>query len=175
MECGCSRGLSFPELCSSFSKRMPGWTGEGFHIFDSFEGLSQHGEKDLVCGDLGTDSDIARVARNMVPGNFAAALELVRANIHRRFPLAALHPGWIPSAFPEVAERSFSFVYPDVDLYQPTRDGLEYFFPRLSAGGAIITDDYNWPGARTAFEELCSQHHLKLHTTETSQAYFLED
>jgi O-methyltransferase len=66
----------------------------------------------------------------------------VRENIHRQFPRAELHPGWIPSAFSAVAGRSFSFVHLDVDLYQPTLDSLD-FFPRLADGGAIITDNYN--------------------------------
>jgi len=171
-ECGCARGLSFMELCLSFRQDHPDWLGEGFHVFDSFEGLSEPGEKDR--GFDAADADAAQTARNMQPGNFAVAFELVRENIQRQFPRAELHPGWIPSAFPAVAGRSFSFVHLDVDLYQPTLDSLEYFFPRLAAGGAIITDDYNWPGARTAFHEFGAKHGLQLHTTDTAQAYVLK-
>jgi O-methyltransferase len=171
-ECGCARGLSFMELCLVFSKDHPDWAGEGFHVFDSFEGLSEPGEEDLGLDE--SDADAAQIVRNMMPGNFAVTFDVVRENIHRRFPRVELHPGWIPSAFSEVAGRSFSFVHVDVDLYQPTLDSLEYFFPRLADGGAIITDDYNWPGASKAFEEFCARHRLQLHTTDTSQAYVLK-
>jgi hypothetical protein len=72
------------------------------------------------------------------------------------FPFVSVMPGWIPARFDEVGDRAFAFVHVDVDLYQPTRDSLEFFFPRLAAGGALVVDDYNWarfPGARTAVDE----------------------
>ncbi|MFH1605233.1 MAG: TylF/MycF/NovP-related O-methyltransferase [Pseudomonadota bacterium] len=172
-ECGCARGLSFLQLCMSFKPDHPDWTGEGFHVFDSFEGLSEPSEKDIGLDASGPDA--ALIAANMAPGRFAVPFELVRDNIHRHFPRVALHPGWIPSAFPAVAGRAFCFVHLDVDLYQPTLDSLVYLFPRLAEGGAIITDDYNWPGARAAFDEFCAAHRLHLHTTDTSQAFVLKD
>lgn len=172
-ECGCARGLSFLELCMSFRPDHPDWAGEGFHVFDSFEGLSEPGEKDM--GLDASDPNAAQIAANMAPGRFAFPLDLVRENIHRHFPGVALHPGWIPSAFSAVAGRTFCFVHLDVDLYQPTLDSLAYFFPRLADGGAIITDDYNWPGARAAFDEFCAENRLHLHTTDTSQAFVLKD
>lgn len=172
-ECGCLRGLSVMELCLSFSHSHPGWAGENFHVFDSFEGLSEPGEKDLELD--AADPEVAQYVRNnMVPGNFAVAFDLARANIHRHFPRVELHPGWIPGTFSAVAGRRFRFVHVDVDLYQPTLDSLDYFFPRLADGGMIITDDYNWPGARTAFQEFCAKHRLQLHTTDTSQAFVLK-
>ena len=35
----------------------------------------------------------------------------------------------------------------DADLHNPTRAGLEFFYPRLSKGGVILIHDYNtdWP------------------------------
>jgi O-methyltransferase len=45
------------------------------------------------------------------------------------------------------------FVFIDTDLYQPIYEGLYWFYPRLSHGGFIVVDDYNWndyPGARKA-------------------------
>jgi hypothetical protein len=171
VECGCARGLSFLELCLDHGNRHPGWLGEGFHVFDSFEGLSKPVDKDL---DLGrSDAKAAHLAENMVAGRFAFSLELVSENVHRRFPNAQLHPGWIPSCFEAQPERTYRFVHIDVDLYQPTRDSLDYFHPRLAKGGIIITDDYIWPGARRAFREFCEEKGLKLHTTDTWQAFLV--
>jgi hypothetical protein len=65
------------------------------------------------------------------------------------------YPGWIPDRFPEVDDRCFSFVHIDVDLYQPTLDSLEFFYPRLSTGGIIVLDDYGFgtcPGATAAVD-----------------------
>jgi O-methyltransferase len=30
-----------------------------------------------------------------------------------------------------------------VDLYQPTLEGLKFFYPRLSPGGVMLVHDYN--------------------------------
>jgi hypothetical protein len=64
--------------------------------------------------------------------------------------------GWIPSRFAEVAEKKFSFVHIDVDLEKPTRDSLEFFYPRLSDGGILLCDDYGFdtcPGVTAAIDE----------------------
>ena len=49
----------------------------------------------------------------------------------------------------------FCLVNLDADLYNPTKAGLEYFYPRLSPGGVIIIHDYNykWPGIKKAVDE----------------------
>ena len=57
------------------------------------------------------------------------------------------------------------FVSIDVDLYQPTRDGLNFFYPRLVSGGFILVHDYgssNYPGCAEAVREFCDAHKLTL-------------
>jgi hypothetical protein len=66
--------------------------------------------------------------------------------------------------FPESArslpkDTEFCFVHLDVDIYQSTLAGLEYFYPRLRRGGILISHDYNsisCPGVKKAFEEFFS-------------------
>ncbi|MER8841705.1 TylF/MycF family methyltransferase [Mesorhizobium sp. M0913] len=44
----------------------------------------------------------------------------------------------------------------NVDLYEPTRDALAFFYDRVCAHGLIICDDYGsalCPGARKAFDQ----------------------
>ena len=66
--------------------------------------------------------------------------------------------------FPETAqglEERFALVSIDVDLYAPTLAGLEYFYPRLVRGGAILLHDYNslqFDGVRKAVEEYERRH-----------------
>ena len=65
--------------------------------------------------------------------------------------------GWIPCRFGEIADRRFAFVHIDVDLYEPTRDALEFFYPRLNEGAVLVVDDYGFtscPGATRAAEEV---------------------
>ena len=68
--------------------------------------------------------------------------------------------------FPDTAkdiEEAFCFVSLDVDLYQPTLDGLEYFYPRLSKNGFIMVHDYNstnYRGCRQAILEFCGRYNI---------------
>jgi hypothetical protein len=39
-------------------------------------------------------------------------------------------------------EDHFCFVHLDFDLYQPTIEGLKYFYPRMVSGGIILLHDY---------------------------------
>jgi hypothetical protein len=169
-ECGCLRGLSFLELCLTFSRMHPHWKGEAFHIFDSFEGLSEPTSEDLQF--TAHDENKALIAGEMVRGRYACSMEVVSENVRRLFPHVELHPGWIGASFAGQPERTYRFVHVDVDLYQPTADSLKYFFPRLACGGVIITDDYDWPGAQKAFQEFAAQEGLELLTTGTNQAFF---
>ena len=58
----------------------------------------------------------------------------------------------------------------DVDLYQPTKDSLEYFWARLVSGGRMVCDDYNWPGAKRAVDSFCAAHGLHVRATASHQA-----
>lgn len=111
------------------------------HIFDSFEGLSTPASVD---GD------------HWAPGELACAEDVVHHNLAEFKGFFNTYKGWVPERFAEVADRQFSFVHIDVDLYEPTRDSIEFFYPRLSPGGILVCDDYNCttcPGAIKAVDE----------------------
>jgi O-methyltransferase len=121
-------------------------TGDGrrHHVFDSFEGLSVPGPRD---------------GSQWQPGALACSEDVVRDNLAGFGGRFETYRGWVPTRFSEVAERRFAFVHIDVDLYQPTLDSLTFFFPRMSPGGIIVCDDYNFtscPGATRAVEEYFS-------------------
>ena len=53
----------------------------------------------------------------------------------------------------------------DTDLYEPTYQGLTYFYPRLSVGGMILIHDYNsrqFPGVGMAVRRFCEEQQLYL-------------
>jgi hypothetical protein len=140
-ECGVYRGASSFLICkfienSAFSKTH--------HVFDSFEGLSEpvaldgeHWRKNDLQADL---ADTQRTLSSF--GN------------------VEFHKGWIPNRFFEVADRRFSFVHVDVDIYEPTRDSMAFFYPRMSEGGVILCDDYGFkscPGATKAVDDFLDE------------------
>ena len=51
-------------------------------------------------------------------------------NLLKEFEFIKIYKGWIPEVFKE-NNKTYQFVHIDVDLYQPTFDALNYFFPKL--------------------------------------------
>jgi len=138
VECGAYKGATSYLICQHaeiFSKTHC--------LFDSFEGLSIPGVNDGAYwkeGDL-TTSEIS-----------------CRETLHS-FANVAYYKGWIPEKFHEVANRKFSFLHIDVDLYQPTLDSLIFFYPKMSSGAIIVCDDYGFltcSGATLAMDEYFS-------------------
>lgn len=116
------------------------------HLFDTFEGFSEsdlslesnQGEKYSVTNF--SDTSLHQVKKYI--GN--------HENIH-------YHPGFFPASATNLEEQFYAFVHLDADLYKPTIEALNYFYPKLSPGGVIIVHDYNhtWygiPKAIVAFE-----------------------
>ena len=148
VECGCFHGHSTYMIARILQEN--GFTGQ-LHVFDSFEGgLSRFTAAD-ESEFFQTDEQKAAVTRHF-QSNRGQVMELLAP-----FKFVRLYPGWIPERFREVADRQFGFLSLDVDLYEPTRDSLRYFFPRLVDGGTVFLDDYGhyrtFPGARKAVDE----------------------
>ena len=61
------------------------------------------------------------------------------------FPRAQVHKGEAGELLRRWPDKRFSLVHLDVDLYEPTRECLEYFGPRLPQGGIIVVDDFGAP------------------------------
>ena len=167
-ECGCFRGMSSYLICSYLRLQQPGFNGAGYHIFDSFQGLAEPTIDDEIPAD---HRDAKRLQKMTRGGGFSASLESVRHNLSD-FPMIEYHPGWIPISFQKLPEKTYRFVHIDVDLYDPTWDCFEYFYPRLVAGGAIVSDDYGWPGARKAIDEFCAERDIPVQVTAYNQAVF---
>ena len=161
-ECGCLWGLSAYVISCHMQLFAKSFDGNGFHIFDSFEGLSEPLELDRQGAE-------GRVKASMRKGHFAASLDIVARNL-TVFPGIKYYRGWIPSRFHEVRTHKFRFVNLDVDLYEPTRDSIMFFYPRLVPGGIIISDDYNWPGCREAICECAAKLGYEIELTDTDQA-----
>ena len=69
-------------------------------------------------------------------------------------PNVHFHQGMFSGTANPCADSRFSLVHLDVDLYEGTRECLEFFYPRLLPGGVIISHDYSYlAGVRAAFDE----------------------
>lgn len=116
------------------------------YAFDSFEGLSEPTKADMPT---------AQTAHAWNAGELAVSEQQVAENLKDCKHVKTMR-GWIPERFDDVRNERFSFVHIDVDLHEPTRDSIEFFFPRLMDGGILLCDDYGseWcPGAKTAMDD----------------------
>jgi O-methyltransferase len=171
-ECGVYRGLSAYVFCRYRQLAVPGFRGEGISLFDSFEGLSAPTAQDRVA--QGNATFIGAEFRER--GAFEGTLDTVRATL-ASFPDIAYRKGWIPASFDGVPDAQYSFVHIDVDLYEPTKGAVEYFFPRLKPGGIVVCDDYaflHWPGAKQAIDEYCLPRQLPVIPLTTGQCVIIK-
>lgn len=79
-----------------------------------------------------------------------------------RDPLADVHviAGLIPGTLDEVKADQIAFAHIDVNLHEPTAAATRFCLERLSPGGIIVFDDYNWPAcyaARQAIDAACRE------------------
>lgn len=156
-ECGVWKGHSAYIIASILSEKK--FAGS-FHLFDAFEeGLSDKVEKDrnlrfkLPEGRIQAESDVFRTTENQVKSCL------------NRFQFVHFYNGWIPSRFNEVEGKEFSFVHIDVDLYNPTIESVNFFYPRLIKNGVIVCDDYGsiqFPGAKKAIDEFLEKNHCQM-------------
>lgn len=125
-----------------------------FHLFDTFEGFK---EEDL-------ENETGEAATYTTRSFADTSLEAVKRYLGEEGKFV-YHVGRFSgsavsgkrSVVDELnnSDRRLALVNLDVDLYLPTRAGLEFFYPRLSPGGIILIHDYTnkWPGIRAAVDE----------------------
>jgi O-methyltransferase len=131
------------------------------HLFDSFEGLS-----DPANEDFGT---------NMVAGDYLGSEDEVKKNL-KSYRNIIFHRGWIPDRFADVKNKKFSFVHIDVDFYQPVKESLNFFLPRMVKGGIVVLDDYGCeqtPGAMKATDEIASKYGFSVARLAFGQAFII--
>lgn len=154
-ECGVWRGASAYLMAKELARHG---ADKHLYLFDSFDGVS----------DPNPDLDGSFWQR----GYLSASLQEVQANCWQYASFFTCLQGWIPERFGDIAECQFSFVHIDVDLYEPTRDSLEFFGARMVSGGVIVCDDYGFatcPGARKAVDDFAAAQHMPVVHLPTGQ------
>jgi hypothetical protein len=147
VECGVYKGNSLI-ACAEIARDF----GLPFHFYglDTFKGLPA----------------LSKTDRKFAPQNalylkkslFAdTSLEEVQEKIQKKSleSYVTLIPGLFKNTLPQLSEGKFWFVSVDCDLYEPHRECLEFFYPRMEQRGIIFFDDYHsieYPMARLAID-----------------------
>ncbi len=158
-ECGVYLGSSSFLICEANKSSELNRT---HHCFDSFQGLSEPA-KDVDGQYWGK-------------GYLSVAESNARSNL-APFDNVKFYKGWIPERFNEVGKIEFSFVHIDVDLYEPTKDSIEFFYARMNEGAVCLCDDYGFntcPGATKAMDEFLSDKPEKMLAMDSGSGFFIK-
>lgn len=156
VECGAFEGASSYLICENIKH-----TPKQHHVFDSFEGLSKPNLKD---------------GNYWKQGDLSSSEKIIKNNLNC-FKNVHYYKGWIPEHFYKLEEQMFSFVHIDVDLYQPTKDSVEFFYERVSKGGVFLFDDYGFntcPGAKLAIDEFFRNKPEEIILLPTGQSFVIK-
>ena len=135
-EAGVYRGGSAELIAAAKPPATP------FHLFDTFGGMPAVAPGDgAFRPDDFADTSVTSVRRRL-GGTLGVEF----------------HPGVFPETAATPARRAtrFQFVHLDLDLYQSTLAGLEFFYLRLLPGAALVSHDYGFasvPGVKQAFDD----------------------
>jgi O-methyltransferase len=137
VECGCFNGGSTAKLSIVASI-----TGRQLFVFDSFEGLPEANAYNTY--DLHARRSLDWVKKNhWKAGQYAAALDAVKANIERYGEVAVCTfvKGWFDETLAKNVPPQIALAFTDVDLPTSARECLVHIWPRLSEGGAFFSHD----------------------------------
>jgi O-methyltransferase len=121
--------------------------GTRYHLFDTFAGIADHEltEREREEGYAGrlANTSVEHVEQRLSPWRDALVF----------------HVGDVFDTIPKTDTGDLSLVHMDLNASAPTRLALDYSYPRVVPGGAIVFDDYGWDPVsyeqRDVIEEFC--------------------
>lgn len=118
------------------------------YLFDSFEGF----DKDTIVSQY----DNIEQTDLWIESLKDTSVNLVMQKMKNRDNIV-IKKGFFPQTAEGVDDR-FAFVNLDMDIYQPTYDGLCLFWDKLSDGGYIFVHDFgHWDGIERAVLKFCRE------------------
>ena len=174
VECGVFMGFSALLMSRAAKIKNPSFNGKDLYLIDSFSGFSKPIEKDFISFRSKSINQTNKAPAFGLGDGIASFAHIQQ--LLSKFPDATIIKDWIPGAFSLLPSTTWAFVHIDVDLYEPTRDCLKYFHPRMTDGGVLICDDYGstlFPGAKKAWDEYFQEHDLPFVILETGQSIYV--
>ncbi len=104
------------------------------YLFDTFEGFPAG---DLESGNR-HDSRFRDTSEDLVRLLVGPAANVV------------IRKGYFPETAAGLEGETFALVVLDLDLFAPTRAGIEFFYPRLARGAYVFAHDYTSPESNSA-------------------------
>lgn len=163
VECGVWKGGSMMAAMLTLQSLQD--TSRECFLYDTYEGMTEPTEKDTSFTGKSAKHSYDEITQQGGKMTYSS-LEEVKGIIGSvGYPAGKVHyvKGKVEETIPAVAPESIALLRLDTDWYESTRHELVHLYPRLSAGGVIIIDDYgHWAGARQATDEYFRQNGIRL-------------
>ena len=138
VELGCETGESsvYIRLMLDHYKES---SNREYHVYDSWEGVPELKNEDLFIDSL-------KIHDPFTKGSCTSKLSTFTKKFESEGLIPpVIHTGW----FSNIPDRSYpkhiAFAYYDGDLYQSIIDSFDKTFNKMSKGGHIVIDDYDYP------------------------------
>jgi hypothetical protein len=158
VECGVWRGGSSLAAALTFQRLGD---SRDLYLFDTFEGMPPPGTDDVDLHGVHASQWWSADSQRRAASEHGATVDAVRSLLSGSgYPNAALHlvQGMVEDTIPAGAPDAISVLRLDTDFYASTRHELTHLWPRLSAGGILVVDDYgHFEGARKAVDEFFAE------------------
>jgi hypothetical protein len=166
IECGVWKGGSVLAMISTLQRL--GTVDRDVYLCDTFTGMTSPTSEDTSRFERRATAVFDRAVRKgLTPWAAAFADEVFGLDkvkevvLKTGYPTERIHflVGPVETTLPAQAPSEIALMRLDTDWYTSTRHEMEHLYPRLSAGGVLIVDDYgHWDGARGAVEEYFTAH-----------------
>lgn len=142
VELGCYEGGSAVELQRYIVQYAP---DRSLWLYDSFEGLPEK-----------TPEDTSPVGNLFQAGVLKATPSRLKRNfVKASLPIPEITRAWFYELDPEDLPERIALAFLDGDFYESIMDSLKLVWPKMSAGGIIVVDDYEntkLPGVKKALD-----------------------
>ena len=170
VECGVWKGGCC--MLMALTAQAQGAADRDIYLYDTFAGMSQPGAVDVShTGAVATPQWQEKQTATHNQWCYAA-LEEVKQNLATTgYEEQRLHfvPGRVEDTIPGTVPDKIAVLRLDTDWYESTYHELVHLYPRLSANGILILDDFfYWQGQRKAVERYFSERRIDMtfyHTT----------
>jgi hypothetical protein len=160
VELGVYRGTTLMNWANFVEIRNMGDRQKQVFGFDNFAGFTSISEKDGACDD-GTGKTEGGFNASIFEEILEDAISIFDKDRFIPYkPRVKLIKGNIEDTVPKFVKDNpglrISLIHFDCDMYEPTKIGLEYFYPLIVPGGIIVFDEYGirpWEGESKAVDE----------------------
>ena len=152
VEMGCYEGTSALFVQRMLQQLAP---QKKLWLYDSFEGLPEK-----------TTEDESPLGEAFKGGELKASKAVLAKNfVKAGMPIPEIKKAWFYELDPSDLPETICFAFLDGDFYESIMDSFKLVWPKMSAGGVIIIDDYQnpkLPGAKQAVDEWAHAHNLQI-------------